>query len=235
MRIEIKSIDPAAIRYSTCGDWQWLPDGSMKVSVPDYANRNSEFLVALHEMVEAWLCRKDHITEAEVSSWDMNNPELEEPGDSKNAPYHHQHMVAMNVERIVCEAMKIPWEDHQRWVENAANEVDRNLATGRATPKITLEGSRFWAELHIFALRAENLHSTNNFENESWLNEWAAANPFEKCPCEEHMYDFIEKNPPDWEEFFEWTVDFHNAVNARIGKLTMDHGLARELWTTRSF
>ena len=229
MRIEIKSIDPAAIRYSTCGDWQWLPDASMKVSVPDYANRNSEFLVALHEMVEAWLCRKDHITEAEVSAWDINNPELEEPGDSKNAPYHHQHMVAMQVEKIVCEAMKINWDDHQRWVENSANEVDRNLATGRPTPKITLEGSRFWAELHIFGLRHEGQDSKD------WLDDWAANIPFDGCPCEEHLYEFMEKNPPDWDNFFVWTVDLHNAVNTRIGKPTIDWDLARKLWSDRSF
>jgi hypothetical protein len=229
MRIEIKSIDPAAIRYSTCGDWQWLPDGGMKVSVPDYANRNSEFLVALHEMVEAWLCRKDNITEAEVSSWDINNPELEEPGDSKNAPYHHQHMVAMQVEKIVCEAMKIPWEDHQRWVENSANEVDRNLAIGKPTPKITLEGSKFWAELHLFGLRHEGQDS------QDWIDDWAAEIPFDGCPCEEHLYEFLEKNPPTWDSLFEWSVDLHNAVNMRIGRPTMDAGQARELWMTRSF
>ena len=135
----------------------------------------------------------------------------------------------MMVEKIVCEAMQIPWEDHQRWVENAANEVDRNLATGRVTPKITLEGSRFWAELHIFALRHEGQDSTD------WLADWAANIPFEGCPCEDHLYDFIEKNPPDWDNFFSWTVDLHNAVNARVGKLTIDHGQAKELWMTRSF
>ena len=49
MRIEIKSIDPAAIRYPTCGDWIWLPDGSLQIFVPDYANEN-RINVFIHNM-----------------------------------------------------------------------------------------------------------------------------------------------------------------------------------------
>jgi hypothetical protein len=126
MKIEIEAIDPAKIRYSTCGDWQWLEDGTLRIEVPDFrGNKDSAFLVAIHELVEAWLCNRDGITEAEVSAWDINNPELEEPGDSKNAPYHRQHAKAMAIEKKLCQAMTIDWREHQLWVEDSANEVDR--------------------------------------------------------------------------------------------------------------
>jgi hypothetical protein len=65
MKIEIEAIDPAKIRYSTCGDWQWLEDGTLRIEVPDFrGNKDSAFLVAIHELVEAWLCNRDGITEA---------------------------------------------------------------------------------------------------------------------------------------------------------------------------
>ena len=126
MKIIIESVPPKDIRYSTCGDWQWLEDGTLRVEVPEFGNNpDSQFLVALHEMVEAWLCNRDGITEADVSKWDIDNPRLDEPGDSKNAPYHRQHRAAMTIETKMCALMLKNWGDHQHWVQDSANEVDR--------------------------------------------------------------------------------------------------------------
>jgi hypothetical protein len=126
MRIILESIPPKEIRYSTCGDWRFEDDGTLVVNVPLFENNDdSAFLVALHELVEAWLCRRDGVTEEEVSAWDKNNPALEEPGDSKNAPYHRQHSYAMLIEKTLCKLMRKNWAQHQRWVEDSANAVDR--------------------------------------------------------------------------------------------------------------
>jgi len=227
MRIEIKSIDPVAIRYETAGDWIPLDDGSMQVLVPEYGNENSAFLVALHELVEAWLCRVARIPEEDVSKFDIEHPELEEPGDSMEAPYHKQHVIATQIERDVCNAMGIDWQKHNDWVEAAAFEVSRQIAV--EAPRIVLEGSRYWAELHLFALRQSGIEYTR------WLDEWIKSLPFDGCPCEKHLKEFIHKNPPDWKNFFDWTVDLHNAVNARIGKHTISRDRARDLWLSRKF
>ena len=228
MRIEIKSVDPVAIRYATCGDWIWLPDGSLQVSVPDYGGQDdSAFLVALHEMVEAWQCRKAGIREADVTAFDIAHPELEEPGDSTDAPYYDQHSVAAAVEMRVCSALGMDWEKHNDWVGKSADEVERNLSLDR--PRITLEGSRYWAELHLFALR----HCSKN--SHVWFQGWLAALPFDGCPCEKHLKEYLVENPPEWERFFDWTVELHNAVNVRIGRATIDVENARELWSSRSF
>jgi hypothetical protein len=228
MRLEAKAIDPIAIRYSTCGDWEWLPDGAMKVTVPNYGNReDSAFLVALHEMVEAFLCKGAGVTELEVSGFDKAHPELEEPGDSRLAPYHKQHVVATNVEKLVCEAAGIKWDDHNEWVTNSANEVDRNLDI--PAPRLAVSGPRFWAELHLYGIR----HTGKN--SQGWLNDWVAAIPFDKCPCKDHFDDFVADNPPDWKNFFQWGIDLHNSVNLRTGKPTMDIENARLLWESRLF
>lgn len=230
MKIELKSIDPNAIRYSTCGDWEWLPGDLLKITVPDYGNREySAFLVALHELVEAVLCKKSKVSESDVSTWDIDHPELEEPGDHVGAPYHDQHKTALKIEKIVCEALKLDWDDHEEWVKNAANEVDRSHASISETPQILAKGAMFWAELHLYALR----HTGKN--SQGWLNEWISAIPFEGCPCEKHLKCFLGDNPVDWSTFFEWTVDLHNAVNIRIGKPLIDVENARELWSNRLF
>jgi len=232
MRIEIKAIDPIAIRYETSGDWIWLPDGSLQVSVPNYGNNNdSAFLVALHEVVEAWQCRKAHIPEEDVSAFDIAHPELAEPGDSMDAPYHKQHLVATEVEKDVARALGIDWKEHEKWVENSADEVSRNIAI--EAPKITLDGPRAWAELHLFALRHEARRQ--GVSAAAWFADWVADLPFDGCPCKGHLHEFLTHNPPDWDRFFAWSVNLHNAVNARIGKITIGLEQSRVLWSSRLF
>lgn len=228
MKIEIKAIDPAAIRYSTCGDWLWLPDGTLQVFVPDYGGRNyNAFLVALHEMVEAWACKRSGITEEQVTEWDVAHPHAEEPAELPDSPYFVEHDLAMAVEKKVCEALGIDWDDHQSWVENAASEVDRSCEF--ILPKILREGSRYWAELHLFALRHKGSDSSE------WLRDWMASLPFEDCPCEAHLKEFLEKNPPDFSRFFEWTIALHNDVNDRIGRSIISVDDARVIWSSKSF
>jgi hypothetical protein len=229
VRIEIKSVDPAAICYSTCGDWRWLPDGGLQVSVPEYGMRDDDaFLVALHEMVEAWSCKKSGVNEEKVTAWDIAHPDAEEPGELPDSPYLPDHQLAMEVERKVCAEIGIDWDEHEKWVVNAANEVDRSHEF--VVPQITLAGPRYWAELHLFALR----HKPNR-EDYLWFDEWVQSLPFNDCPCKSHLDLFVKENPPDWKDFFAWTIELHNSVNDRIGKKQISVENARILWSTRSF
>jgi len=231
MRIEIKSIDPAAIRYPTCGDWIWLPDGSLQIFVPDYANENSAFLVALHELAEAWMCRDAGISEESVSKWDIEHPDAPEPAEVEGSPYMDQHSIATQVELRVAAGMGINWKNHDKWVQNAGDEVERQLNSGVPVARITKEGSRYWAELHLFGLRNPSLCAENDF----WFRQWMLSLPFDGCPCEQHLKDFLRNNPPDWSDFFAWGVRLHNAVNDRIGRPTISVENARIVWSSRSF
>jgi hypothetical protein len=229
MKIEIKTIDPASIRYSTCGDWLWLPDGTLQIFVPEYGGRDDNaFLVALHEMVEAWACKKDGISEATVSEWDKAHPHAEEPGDLPDSPYLPQHQLATQIERLMCGELGIDWDDHQSWVERAAWEVDRSHEF--ISPPIAKSGPRFWAELHLFALR----HKTDR-EDWLWFDEWRQALPFDNCPCKVHLDAFVKENPPDWKDLFAWSVALHNDVNDRIGKPTISVDDARAVWMSKAF
>lgn len=198
------------MRYLTAGDWEWLPNNHLQCSVAEYGNPDGAFLVNLHEMVEAWLCNKAGIREL---------------GDSENAP---QHKVATEVEKIVCEAMSIDWQAHNDWVQRAGNEVESKQDD--EVPAILVNGPRFWAELHLLGLRHRPGKNMTG-----WLNDWRDSIPFNGCPCKEHLDEWVSENPPDWNRFFEWGIDLHNAVNIRIGKPTMDVENAKELWMQRHF
>jgi hypothetical protein len=119
MRIEIKAVDPIALREKSA----WLKDGSLQVLVPDYGrNHDGAFLVGLYELVKAWQCHKAHIPEGAVKL--------------------KQEIVAAEVERHVADALEIDWEQHEKWVENSYDEVARSSAI--EAPRILLQGPRAW-------------------------------------------------------------------------------------------
>ena len=126
MRIVIQSIPPESIRYLTCGDWYFTQDGELIVEVPDFKYApDSQFLVALHELVEAYLCLRNGIREEDVSAWDIAHPDAEEPAEVEGSPYGDEHETATIVEKIVCQALGINWHRHNDWVQEAGDEVAR--------------------------------------------------------------------------------------------------------------
>jgi hypothetical protein len=92
-------------------------------------NDRSAFLVALHEMVEAFLCKEAGIEEEAVSEWDISHPDLEEPGDHPDSPYHREHKIATEVEEIVSRALGRDWDDHNEWVQAAGDAVEEALSS----------------------------------------------------------------------------------------------------------
>jgi hypothetical protein len=234
MRVEIKTVDPAAMRYPTAGDWEWLPDGGLMLKIPEYGGRDvSVLLVAIHEMIEAYLCKRDGVTDEEVTKFDTDNPLLEEPGDDPRAPYHKQHMVAMALEREAAIATSTDWATHDKWVFDVGNEVERIEKRGElGRSRILRDGARYWAELHLFGIRA---HKVPAMDVRYWVDSWLHALPFDGCPCEKHLTEYMALNPVDTLNFFEWGVNLHNSVNERIGKPQISAEDARKLWETRTF
>ena len=115
--IQVEVITHAEQRYPTCGDWIFDGD-TLTVRISDTGHRDSNILVAIHEIVEAFLCEAHGVTQEEVDSFDMayeqnrTGESLEEPGDCVSAPYHAEHKAADIVERIVALNMPTDWIDH---------------------------------------------------------------------------------------------------------------------------
>lgn len=138
LKINVETIPYSCMRYPTVGDWTFEPDGTLNVNVSsmsdpvgvsDYGrgdNSDSEFLIAIHEIIEAYLCKKAGITAEVVDDFDMNyakqpefdlRTECKEPGDDQRAPYHVQHLTAQSIEMMLCAQLGLSWGQHCENVE----------------------------------------------------------------------------------------------------------------------
>jgi len=98
------------MRYETAGDWRWENDVLVIDVVHDnMPSEDHQFLIALHELVEAFLCLKRGISQAQVDQFDMNweGGTEEEPGDDPRAPYGKEHRFAMLIEHLIAHELGI--------------------------------------------------------------------------------------------------------------------------------
>lgn len=129
MKIIIETIEHKDQRYDTCGDWYWdddLEELTIKVSMlPHYFEYEAVLLIGVHELIEALLCRRSVISDREVDESDRRHgalatPEHKEPGDDPKAPYHHQHVFASNIERLIAQRLHINWQQYEQEIERLA-------------------------------------------------------------------------------------------------------------------
>jgi hypothetical protein len=100
-------------RYNTVGDYVYSQTHDhigilvSACSEPDY-----EFLIALHEFVEAYLVKRAKISEEEITQFDLAHPDGE-PGEHPQAPYREQHAIATLVERLMAVALQVDWDKYE--------------------------------------------------------------------------------------------------------------------------
>ena len=110
-------------RYDTCGDWQfthsqYFLQDKLEIKVSRTKRVEYGYLLAVHEIIEAILCRSSGITQNQVDSFDMNFRGKGEPGDDPNCPYHEQHCIATDIEKELAIAMMIDWETYDREIDS---------------------------------------------------------------------------------------------------------------------
>jgi hypothetical protein len=107
MRIIVDSIPHEQQRYDTTGDWQFLGDDLVvRISEDPLDSQRHFYLTAIHEIIEAILCKAQGISEQSVDFFDMAHSFCDDPGRLRDAPYHQQHMFAMEVELTMGHLMK---------------------------------------------------------------------------------------------------------------------------------
>lgn len=138
MKISVEQVPHENQRYDTVGDWEFDGDDLLvnvselylKIRVPKASStpvsinydiktvraEDSEFLVAIHEIIEAYLCKRAGITTEQVDAWDMNFMGDGEPGGDPGAPYFEQHKKAGIIEEILCSFLGLKWENHEKIV-----------------------------------------------------------------------------------------------------------------------
>lgn len=123
MEINIKVIPNSKQRYSTCGDWWWTPAG-LEVRVSQLGDEYKELCIAIHEVCEAFLCRKRGISQEQVDRFDKDFEKqreignTDEPGDHPRAPYKREHCFATGIERLLVSEFDIDWSVYEEIINS---------------------------------------------------------------------------------------------------------------------
>lgn len=101
--IVIRTVEARDQRYATVGDWVEKGD-SVVITVSKLGYPDMEFLVAIHELVEWYLCQRYGIPPELVDAFDKSwkpHSGFDEPGNDPAAPYFAQHQFASVIEKTV--------------------------------------------------------------------------------------------------------------------------------------
>lgn len=104
--------------------------------------------------------------------------------------------------------------------EERLRQEDRARAEASAkqqSERIQREGPKLWKELHLRALRRDMRGEAG--DDTAYLRALHS-----KLPCGSCKMNFarhLQEIPPDFANYFEWTVKLHNAVNRELGKAEM--------------
>ena len=129
MKIEITTIPHDQQRYPTCGDWQFCMNEdtqTLSIRVSRMDNPDYEFLVGIHEAIEAWVAvrRQGFGVEKALDDFDMQYEkerkpgDESEPGDDAHCPVYLEHQVATGVERILAALLNVDWNTYNSAVES---------------------------------------------------------------------------------------------------------------------
>ncbi len=130
LHIYIDTIPHSEQRYSTVGDYWWPPvqrtgmTERLEVRVSDMGNEDYEFLVAIHELIEAHLTRMRGISEDEITAFDVafeaarTTDSIDEPGDHPDAPYRYEHFFATSIERLIAAELGVDWMAYSAKIES---------------------------------------------------------------------------------------------------------------------
>jgi hypothetical protein len=113
--VRVDVIRHADQRYDTCGDWLIDHDGRIIVRVSELGDWRFEFLIAIHEMVEAALCHHRGISEEAVTAFDKEHEAGGgdgEPGEHPDAPYRKEHAFATLIEAMVARELGVDWPEY---------------------------------------------------------------------------------------------------------------------------
>lgn len=123
MRICIETIPDSQHRFPFTGaDWFYDSHGDLQVRVSKLSDWRRETILAVHELVEAILCRHNGVSQKAVDDFDTEYDRTHlhdlNSGDDPLAPYHHEHCLATAVERIMAAELRVQWSEYDLELES---------------------------------------------------------------------------------------------------------------------
>ena len=108
--------------YPTCGNYFFTGKGDIIIFVSEMADIRFNFLVLMHEAVEAFLIKEKGISIKEIDDFDIlyekTKQDDSEPGDDPNAPYFEEHQCATEVEKLLAKKLGVKWEEYDKHVKS---------------------------------------------------------------------------------------------------------------------
>ena len=94
--------------------------------ISNLGDEDLEFLVLIHELVESYLCKVRGIEFDEIDAFDKGHPELDEPGESSEAPYHKEHLFAESIEKQLAQELKVDWNLYMERIQEVSSKEPRS-------------------------------------------------------------------------------------------------------------
>jgi hypothetical protein len=113
MKIQIETIPHKKQRYETLGDWQWSNAGDLQIKISQTNNEQYNFLLIVHELIEAYLCKFHKISEDTVDQWDMSHLQSRDPAQEVGCPYAKEHFTALRHERLLAGTLNLDWQIYE--------------------------------------------------------------------------------------------------------------------------
>jgi hypothetical protein len=137
--ITITQVEDTDFRYDTLGDWQYdeQPDGVVaRISVPKFSRDTNyaAWLIAIHELVELFLCVRQGVTQQAADEFHASRPDSDEYGDEVDCPYYEQHQIADAVEKLMCRAIGVSWKDYFALSSRRCGEIIEARARAASSP-----------------------------------------------------------------------------------------------------
>lgn len=97
--------------YNTAGNYLYLGD-KLVFYISTLEKREYEVALLVHEIAEALICNLRGIKEKDITKWDLEHIESDDPGSIKGAPYYKEHREATRVEMLICKILGIKWSEY---------------------------------------------------------------------------------------------------------------------------
>jgi len=131
MRILIETVPHHKNRNNQVGDYKYLDDGTLYITVSEVGDYKMEWLVAAHEMIEEMLASNDGVTEEMITAYDeywekrialgLVDKDIE-PGFSTAAPYRKHHTIATGLEMTLAAELGVDWLNYEEKLNKLTNE-----------------------------------------------------------------------------------------------------------------
>lgn len=109
---------PRCRKYCDAGDWT-----NSFVGVIGFEDPRSGLAVLIHEIVEMALCRYYGIPYQEVDRDDLDI--IAGRKKLRDCRYYRHHRTATKIERLICSALRLSWDEHDRNVRSALKRQEQ--------------------------------------------------------------------------------------------------------------